>query len=80
MPILVKLNGGIEIYVENGDFQALYEAFESALTQSKPFEIRSPGRTTLVVNPHNVLYFEGPSDATERSADNGAASSQAVPA
>ena len=79
MPIIVKLTGGIEIHVVDGDFDALHAAFEVALAQSKPFEIRNPDGQTLVVNPNSVLYFEAPSEVASAAA-NGAASSPAVPA
>jgi hypothetical protein len=79
MPITLKLNGGIEIHVEDGDFEALREAFEAALAQNKPFQIRNPNGSTLVVNPHNVLYFEGPSRAAN-PAGNGAVTARPIPA
>ncbi len=77
MPITVKLNGGVEIHVEDGDFEALQQAFEAALAQSKPLEIRNPNGPTIVLNPHNVLYFEGPSQAAAANA-NGAATAPAA--
>jgi len=69
MPITVKLNGGVEIHVDDADFMALQEAFEIALAANKPLEIHSPNGRTAVVNPHNILYLEGPSQV--RPSSNG---------
>jgi len=76
MPITVKLNGGVEIHVGDADFDALQRAFEAALAENKPLEIHNPDGRTIIVNPHNVLYFEG----TSESANGHAKAPRATPA
>lgn len=70
MGITVKLNGGVEIHVGGEDFAALQEAFQASLIENKPLRIHSPDGRTVVLNPHNILYVEGPTD--EQVSANGA--------
>lgn len=80
MPITVKLNGGVEIHVgDDADFAALQEAFQVSLLENKPLRIHSPDGRVVIVNPHNVLYVEGPSDqVVTHAAVNGTAASHAA--
>jgi hypothetical protein len=73
MGITVKLNGGVEIHVGDADFEALQVAFQAALADNTTLEVHSPDGRTIVLNPHNVLYVEGPSGETI-AASNGAQS------
>jgi hypothetical protein len=77
MPITVKLNGGVEIHVEDADFLALEQAWEVALAENKPLRIHHPDGRTMMVNPNNVLYFEGPSERA--AAANGTTAQTAAP-
>lgn len=80
MPITVKLTDGVEIYVENGDIDALREAFEAALLENRAMKIASDNGRVIIVNPQTILYIEGPSSRAAVANGNGASTSAATPA
>lgn len=78
MGITVKLNGGVELHVNETDFDALQSAFQTALAEDKPLHIHSPDGRLVVVNPRNILYMEGPEGAMAPPEDQAAAASTAA--